>query len=189
MVRARQCARAADRYGTSMRFHIGTKEEKETLIMYAWFHVNVIAQSPATIIWNLSKNLVITRYTSSSRTGLEEWIYRFPPSGFHRKITANITYCNRRIFSSVPSWAVARPVNTRKQLVSDCHARERRCSWAMLSSTEFWRGFDTRKFIWLFSANVPRNAAKPSQDKLHSIKNIHKNTSKFIYIGVFIYMW
>ena len=30
--------------------------------MYAWFHVNVIAQSPATMIWNLSKNLVITRY-------------------------------------------------------------------------------------------------------------------------------
>ena len=61
MMRARQSARAADRYGTSMRFHIVAKEEKGTLIKYAWFHVNVIAQSPATMIWNLSKNLVITR--------------------------------------------------------------------------------------------------------------------------------
>ena len=35
MMGARQCAGAADRYGTSMRLHIAAKEEKGTLIMYA----------------------------------------------------------------------------------------------------------------------------------------------------------
>ena len=34
-MRAGQCARAADRYGTSMMLYLGAKEEKETLIMCA----------------------------------------------------------------------------------------------------------------------------------------------------------
>ena len=38
--------------------------------MYAWFHVIVIAQSPATMIWNLSKNLVITRYVARLRSNI-----------------------------------------------------------------------------------------------------------------------
>ena len=61
MMRAGQCARAADGYGTSMMVYLGAKEEKVTLIMHAGFHDNMIAQSPATMIWILSKNIVTTR--------------------------------------------------------------------------------------------------------------------------------
>ena len=50
MMRAGQCARAEDWYGTSMMVYLGAKEEKLTLIMHAGFHVNMIAQSPATMI-------------------------------------------------------------------------------------------------------------------------------------------
>ena len=50
MMRAGQCARAADWYSTSMMVYLGAKEEKVTLIMHAGFHVNMIAQSPATMI-------------------------------------------------------------------------------------------------------------------------------------------
>ena len=59
--KAGQCARAADWYGTSMMVYLGAKEEEGTLIMHAWFHVIMIAQSPATMIEILSKNIVTTR--------------------------------------------------------------------------------------------------------------------------------
>ena len=61
MMRPGQRARAADWYGTSMMVYLGVKEEEGTLTMYAWFHVDMIAQSPATMIWILSKNIVTTR--------------------------------------------------------------------------------------------------------------------------------
>ena len=50
MMRAGQCARAADWYGISMMVYLGAKEEKVTLIMHARFHVDMIAQSPARMI-------------------------------------------------------------------------------------------------------------------------------------------
>ena len=49
MKTAGQCARAADWYGTSIMVYLGAKEEKGTLIMHAWFHVNMIAHQ-ATMI-------------------------------------------------------------------------------------------------------------------------------------------
>ena len=58
MMRAGQCARAAD---CSMMVYLGAKEEKVTLIMHARFHVDMIAQSPARMIWILSKKIVTTR--------------------------------------------------------------------------------------------------------------------------------
>ena len=61
MMRAGQCARAEDWYGTSMMVYLGAKEENLTLIMHAGFHVKMIAQSPAAMILILSKNIVTTR--------------------------------------------------------------------------------------------------------------------------------
>ena len=51
MMRAGQCARAADWYGTSMKLYLGAKEEKVTLIRGVILYLFVGADAPTILIY------------------------------------------------------------------------------------------------------------------------------------------